>query len=195
MLICSDLPASQTFPGEILKEFSSVTVFCAAMMNSMHNTINPFTNLPFSIYNYHAIESILTGSKHFIRISEETLYLKKHKTTEDFIYSLYQKYLGISVSNNEMKTINSILGNLKEEALRMIEANNAEQFKSGHLTFVVEYINGGKKIQVKTIFINLTEKKNILKIALNKSWHQLSWKIHTETFLYLSNDIKSKSIS
>ncbi len=186
ILICTDIPVDQILPGEILKEFSSVTVFCAAMMNSIHNTINPFTNQPFSMYNYHAIESILTGSKRFIKTSEKVLYLKENKTIEDFIDSLYQMYLGISVSKKEMRTINSILGKLKAEALRMIDADNVEQFKIGHITFIVEYINGEKKIQVKTLFINLIEKKENLEIALNKSWHHSSWKIHTETFLYIS---------
>ena len=83
ILIRSTLLPDQTFPEGIRKEFSKITIFYAAMMNAISNTINPATQQFFSIYNYHAIESILMRSGCFIKESDDTLEFKNTKRRKE----------------------------------------------------------------------------------------------------------------
>ena len=190
ILIRSTLLPDQTFPEGIRKEFSKITIFYAAMMNAISNTINPATQQFFSIYNYHAIESILMRSGCFIKESDDTLEFKTHKTPERTINLLNYQLFGITFDHKGAQAVNTIFKNISREALRMMAANNPEQYKAGHIIFIVEYIDGIKKVLVKSIYINRNEHKKRLKRALFKSWHLSMWKIHTESFLYISNTMK-----
>jgi hypothetical protein len=189
ILIRSTLLPDQTFPESIRKEFSRITVFYSAMMNAISSTINPVTNQPFSIYNYHAIESILIRSGCFTKVSENTLNFKTHKTPAKFTQSLNYQLFGTSFDYKSCQAVNAILKNISQEALRMIAAKKPEQSKAGHIIFIVEYINGIKKILAKSIYINCNKHDKKIKISLLKSWHKSLWKIHTESFLYIPGTI------
>src|SRR5437868_12143560 len=53
--------------------FAEVSVFFAAMTRAISTTINPKTGEPYSMYNYTALERIISGSGLFVHVTQTDL--------------------------------------------------------------------------------------------------------------------------
>lgn len=194
ILIRTTLPPNHPLPEFIQQEFSAVTMFFAAMLRAISTAINPRTGKPFSIYNYHAQESILVGSGRFIKLSEDTFALKTHKFIEKAGKILFAEIFNMNLRDREHRKISSILKGVNKEVVRMIETNHPNEFRAGFIIFVVEYINGVSSVSVKSIFINRNDynKNRRRECFLHRLFIKTTFNIQIESYLYIYK--KNKSI-
>jgi len=193
ILIRTTLPPNHPLPEFIQAEFSTVTMFFAAMLRAISTAINPKTGKPFSIHNYHAQESMLLGSGRFIKLSEDSFTFRTHKFIEKAGKILFSEIFNINLREKESRKISSILSGVNKEVLRMIETNHPNEFKAGFTIFIIEYINGVSNISVKSIFLNRNDynKSKRWERCLHRFFIKTSFKIQIESFLYISNKTKT----
>lgn len=189
ILIRTNLPHNQPLPESIQKEFARCTVFYAAMLRAISAINNPRTGQPYSIYNYHVTESILLGSNKFVKVSEDITTIRAHRFLRDLNKRLYSQLFNINLRKKESRKISSILTGLSKEAIRMIEANNDEEFKIGFITFIVEYINGFLNISVRSVYINSSDYKKSSKRERRRRIFRIKtpWRLQTESYLFVTN--------
>lgn len=178
VFIRSNLSLSQSLPQAIQKEFHKTTLFIATMMKSISITINPKTGQPFSIYNYHALEAILTRSKLFSKSSENCVKLVTGAYSHHFSRLLFYQAFNIRLAHKQKHLFSSILSSMKNEAQRMLVAQHPEEYKVGYLIFVIEYINHKLTISVHTFYLDCHINKQAIeqapwkhKNAIATSWH------------------------
>lgn len=190
ILVRTTLPPNHPLPEFIQQEFSAVALFFAAMLRAISTAINPKTGNPFSIYNYHAQESILLGSGRFIKLSEDSFTFKTHKFIEKAGKILFSELFNMNLRERERRKISSILSGVNKEVVRMIETNHPNEFRAGFIIFIVEYINGVSNISVKSIFINRNDynKNKRRERFLHRFFIKTSFKMQIESYLYISKN-------
>ena len=192
ILIRTTVPPSEPLPPEVRDEFTAVMAFYAGMTRAMTFTPNPETGKPFSLFNYHAIERIVDNSGRFSKVSTDTLHFHTWATAEAFGRKLYHRLFGVKFGSRETRTISAVLETMGSEAIRMLEADNTQEYKAGHITFILEYLAGIPSITAKAIYIDCNSHRKGLKRAPWRHhrfsfFHRTSWTIQVENFLYLPN--------
>ncbi|MEZ4685173.1 MAG: hypothetical protein R3B47_03655 [Bacteroidia bacterium] len=186
------MPPSQPLPQEIRDEFARVMAFYAGMTRAMTFTNNPVSDQPFSLFNYHALERVMDNSGEFAKVTSDTIRFSTHATAKAFGRKLYTKLFGVKFAEKETRTISAILATMGEEAIRMMEAGNSEEYRVGHITFLLEYLAGIPSITARAMHIDCNaHEKNLRHPPWRRSrfnfFHRTSWTIQTEDFLYLAS--------
>lgn len=95
-------------------------------------------NQAYSIYNYHALETILKRSRKFVLRSEEQHEFRTHAVAEAFVPTLYYDLFGARLRAREQQLIHAVLGTLEQEAERMLASPYLEEYKVEYLAVVLD---------------------------------------------------------
>ena len=79
IMMASTVDDGSPMSQEVQDVFAEVSVFFAGMSRAITTTINPDTGEPYSLYNYTALERIISGSGLFVHVTEEDV---KYTTSE-----------------------------------------------------------------------------------------------------------------
>ena len=169
ILIKSDQIISRNLPQNIRSHFSEAVFLCVTMMKAMTQTINPNTNKPFSIYNYHALETLILGSGKFYKVFEEIQSFKSNKSHHDFSNAFYESLFGISLGYRNTLNISSILTSMTNEAHRMLTDNHSFEYRVGFLTFMIDY-NHNQSPSISLLIIHFDINNN------SSNFYKSPWK-------------------
>jgi hypothetical protein len=189
ILLRSDLPAQQPLPQFVQKKFSRGVILCSAINRALSSNINPITKRPYSIYNYHAINLLLLGTKQFEKILNKEISFTTKQVSVDFGHEFYKNLFDVHLNHKNKTIVSSILSSISREALRMIENQDRGEDKVGHITFILDYINGKSRIYIKSVFISCEENKESLQKAPchNTELGLTSWKLQIEDYLFIDS--------
>ena len=184
LLIRTDIPSHEVLPQFILQELSSTLIYFTGMLRALSATKNPHSGKPYSLYNFHAIESLLLASKHFKSIGKEKKSFLTDRYAHEFSQELYHRIFGVDFHHKELRNISSLLMNLGTEAERMIENDSVEEFKVGCCLIVFEYIDGIPKTYIQTVHLDCKKHKRSIQArpCQQKKSCPTAWTLYLESF-------------
>lgn len=166
--------------------FSEVAVFFAAMTKAISTTINPRTKKPYSIYNYTAINQIISGSGLFIPVSGLDINYQSDQFGEKFSEDVIKKVLGLDPGVHHLAFAKAMLTTMGKKAAEFLKNNSTD--KVGNIVFVCEYLYGMPV--VSAVVVNLDPQANRQAINLAPCTSVVSqhtnWKIHKDTYLFVT---------
>ncbi|WP_209329356.1 hypothetical protein [Lunatimonas salinarum] len=186
ILIRTTAPPSQLLPEELREEFSNASLLLSAMTVALSRTVNPISGHFFSLFNYHGIERILSGSGRFTKITEDFITYRAYHSSYEFGRRLFRKLLGVSLEQDAASVVLAILNSLGKEALRMSQQLHPQEFNVGHMMLVLENLAGVSSVTIKLFYFNAhVHSKQIRSEPCRKNrWHRSKWDVTVETYAF-----------
>ncbi|MCC5935829.1 MAG: hypothetical protein JJU34_00980 [Lunatimonas sp.] len=189
ILIRTTSPPSQNLPEELRQEFSIASSILAAMTVALSRTINPISGHFFSLYNYHGIERILSGSGRFTKVVEDSVTYNAYHSSHQFGRRLFQKLLGVSLDQEGTSVVLAILNSLGKEAMRMSTQAHPGESKVGHMMLILENLAGVASVTIKLFYFDVHLHSKYIQLAPCKKnrWHRSRWDVHVDTYAFNVN--------
>ncbi len=177
---------------EISKEakdvFAETSVFFAGMTRAITTTPNPHDNgNPYSIYNYHALESIIGGSGLFVHVTEEDLIHTTKKFGTEFSEDLIKGLLGLATGAGALSFAEAMISSMGKEALRINSSSESQESKVGNIVFVCEYLMGVPLVTAIVVYIDSKAHKQTINIGpcFKETSTSTTLKMHKDTYLFV----------
>lgn len=184
LLIKKTIPLETPLPAHVMWQFSNTYLYCAAMLKAIANTPHPSGQSNYSIYNQHALERIIQQSNQFLKLSSTEHVIHTDIVSDEFSHSLYQKLFDISLHKADIPLISNHIAQMGKEGMRMVKNASPEEYKTGFILFILEYINGVSNVTAKIIYFDVRAHRHQLKKTLCQRLFKCKSKWHIQTDYY-----------
>ncbi|RJE73523.1 hypothetical protein BGP78_18030 [Pseudoalteromonas sp. MSK9-3] len=181
---------TQPLPTPVVQTFSQVISLFSAMMKTLSTTKHPVTNTPYSLFNYHALSTLIDKTGYFVKTSDLALTIDAKNLHHTNHQKLFHQLLGQYIPHQELSFAPAMFNSLTNENLRMVEAGNRADFKSAYMVFICECIAGVPLISIQLFSLDSTQP--IFNPKTQSNWLKRLFKknhvyINKESYLYLMN--------
>lgn len=179
-----------TLMSEAAQEvFAEVSVFFAAMSRPMATTMNPATGKPFSLYNYTALQNIISGSDLFVQVTEEeVVYTSKRAGATDFSKELIESLLGLATGAGEMVFARAMIASIGKEGLNISASHTSFDSKVGNIVFVCEFLLGMPLVSAIVVYPDMFNNKRAFQLGpcINgSSGESITLNMHKDTYTFV----------
>jgi hypothetical protein len=182
--IDSDTPLAQ----DVQDVFSEVSVFFAGMSRAITTTVNPDTGKSFSLYNYTALERIISGSGLFVHVTEEDVHYKTSQYGANFSKELIEALLGLATGAGALGFASAMISSIGNEGLNIGGSSSTSESKVGNIVFVCEYLLGMPIISAIVVYMDA--KKHMQQFKLGPCFSEKSvtteWTMHKDTYMFVT---------
>lgn len=187
IMISSTVNNSEAISDVAQKVFAETSVFYAGMTKAISSTINPDTKQPYSLYNYSALDSIISKSGLFVHVTEEDVSYTSEKGGASFSVELIESIIGLATGTGVLKFAESMVSSLGKEAFTISQSSSGEHKKVANIIFVCEYLMGVPLVSALVISMDCDEHQQQLKVGpcFHESTQSLTWKFHKDTYLFV----------
>jgi len=188
IMMATTVGASAEIEESVRKVFSEVSVFFAAMTKAISLTENPATKKPYSLYNYEALEKIITGSGCFIRVTEQDVFHKTDQGGAKLGKELLQGLLGLATGAGALSFASAMISSIGKESVNLAAASEEQNSKVGNIIFVCEYLMGMPSISAIVVYLDARAHKKEINAgpcfkAQSKS---LTFTMHKDTYMFVT---------
>ncbi|MBD1581225.1 hypothetical protein [Pseudoalteromonas sp. S16_S37] len=188
IMMASTIDANNELSESVQKVFSEVSVFFAGMSRAITTTINPATKKPYSLYNYEALQNVISGSGLFVHVTEEDVSYETSSFGADFSKELIESLLGLATGTGEMSFASAMVSSIGKEGLNLSGSSSTSQSKVGNIVFVCEYLFGMPSISAIVVYADCDQHKQQLKLGpcFSESSISTKWKLHKDTYMFVT---------
>lgn len=204
MMVTTDMDPSH-LNVSVREVFNEVSVFWAAMTKAISATTNPVTNMPFSIYNYEAIEKIISGCGHFVPVTRETVEFKTESCGDQWSKEMVGTVLGVPSSAGELNFAHAMMCSMGKAAWNMSRNNATNDMKVGNVVFVCEYLMGTPCVSAIVVHADMAENSRSVRMnpCAASSSVSTTWKLYKDKYMFVtpnfmkeySGDLRSSASS
>ncbi|MEO1049299.1 MAG: hypothetical protein AAFX87_01645 [Bacteroidota bacterium] len=188
IMLASTIDSSQPLSQEVQSVFSEVSVFYAGMSRAITTTINPNTGQPYSLYNYHALQRIISGSGLFVHVTEEDVSYSTTSVGMEFSKQLLESLLGLATGAGALSFASAMISSMGDEGLRIAGSKTSSESKVANIVFVCEYLLGMPIVSAIVVYADC--KKNEQQLQLGPCFKEQSthteWKLHKDTYIFVT---------
>lgn len=168
--------------------FAEVSVFFSAMTRAISTTENPSTGKPYSLYNYTALERIISGSGLFIHVTESDLEHETHSFGATFSKELLEGLLGLATGVGAMSFAQGMLASIGKEAIRMGADTSSTDSKVANIVFVCEYLLGMPMVTAIVVYADVHSNKESFELGpcFKVSNEKHKWTMHKDTYMFVT---------
>jgi hypothetical protein len=180
----SGTPLSQS----VQDVFSEVSVFFAGMSRAITTTINPDTNKNYSLYNYTALERVISGSGLFVHVTEEDVTYKTSEFGANFSKNLLEALLGLATGAGALGFASAMMASIGKEGLNLSTSSSTSESKVANIVFVCEYLLGMPMVSAIVIYADAKTHKQQIKLGpcFSESSVTTSWEMHKDTYMFVT---------
>ncbi len=188
IMMASTIDTNTPISDSVQKVFAEVSVFFAGMSRAITNTINPATNKPYSLYNYEALQNVISGSGLFVHVTEEDVKYDTKSFGADFSKELIESLLGLATGTGEMRFASAMISSIGKEGLNISGSSNTNQSKVGNIIFVCEYLLGMPVVSAIVVYADCEKNSQQLKLGpcFSESSVSTSWTLHKDTYMFVT---------
>ncbi len=188
IMISSTVDSNEPIEKSVQDIFAEVSVFFAAMTKAISTTINPVTKKPYSIYNYTALNNVISGSGLFVHVTEEDVTYKSSSFGMDFSKEMIEALLGLATGAGEMSFASAMVASLGREGLAISESHSSVDSKVANIVFVCEYLLGMPIVSALVVYADVDINKQYLKIGpcFKEETVHTTWQLHKDTYLFVT---------
>ena len=195
MMLSTDMDPSN-LNVSVREVFNEVSVFWAAMTKAISATTNPATDMPFSIYNYEAIEKIISGCGHFVPVTRETVQFKTESCGDQWSKEMVGTVLGVPAGAGELNFAHAMMCSMGKAAWNMSRSNETNDAKVGNVVFVCEYLMGTPCVSAIVVHADMAENSRSVRMnpCAASSNVSTTWKLYKDKYMFVTpNFIKEYS--
>ncbi|MEZ4685172.1 MAG: hypothetical protein R3B47_03650 [Bacteroidia bacterium] len=188
IMMASTIDSGTPMSQDTQDVFSEVSVFFAGMSRAITTTINPNTGKPYSLYNYTALERIISGSGLFVHVTEEDVKYTTKQFGANFSKDLIEALLGLATGAGAMGFASAMVASIGQEGLNISGSSSTSDSKVGNIVFVCEYLLGMPIISAIVVYADAHEHKQQLQIGpcFKESSVQTTWTMHKDTYMFVT---------
>ncbi|MFC3034419.1 hypothetical protein ACFOEE_18080 [Pseudoalteromonas fenneropenaei] len=188
IMMSSTVDASTPLSESVQQVFAEVAVFFAGMSRAITTTINPDTNKPYSLYNYQALQNIISGSGLFVHVTEEDVSYQTSSFGADFSKELIESLLGLATGTGEMSFASAMVSSIGKEGLNISGSKSSSNSKVGNIVFVCEYLFGMPSVSAIVVYADCEQNKQQLKLGpcFSESSVSTKWTLHKDTYMFVT---------
>ncbi|CAH9049511.1 hypothetical protein PSECIP111951_01275 [Pseudoalteromonas holothuriae] len=188
IMMSSTVDANNELSDSVQKVFSEVSVFFAGMSRAISTTINPATKKPYSLYNYEALQNVISGSGLFVHVTEEDVNYETSSFGADFSKELIESLLGLATGAGEMSFASAMVSSIGKEGLKLSGSSKTSSSKVGNIVFVCEYLFGMPSISAIVVYAECDQHAQQLKLGpcFSESSISSKWKLHKDTYMFVT---------
>ncbi|WMN59140.1 hypothetical protein NI389_13080 [Pseudoalteromonas xiamenensis] len=188
IMMASTIDANTPLSESVQKVFAEVSVFFAGMSRAITTTKNPATNKPYSLYNYEALQNIISGSGLFVHVTEEDVKYETKSFGADFSKELIESLLGLATGAGEMSFASAMVSSIGKEGLNISGSSSQTNSKVGNIVFVCEYLMGMPIVSAIVVYADCQQNKQQLKLGpcFSESSMSTSWTLHKDTYMFVT---------
>ncbi|MCC5935828.1 MAG: hypothetical protein JJU34_00975 [Lunatimonas sp.] len=188
IMMASTVDSGNPITKEVQDVFAEVSVFFAGMSRAITTTINPDTGKPYSLYNYTALERIISGSGLFVHVTETDLSYESHQWGANFSKELLEALLGLATGAGALSFATAMISSIGQEGLNISGSSSRSDSKVGNIVFVCEYLLGMPSISAIVVYADANTHKQQLDIGpcFKESSVTTNWEMHKDTYLFVT---------
>lgn len=188
IMMSSTTDSSSPITQDVQKLFSEVSVFFAGMSRAITTTINPATKQHYSLYNYEALERVISGSGLFVHVTEEDMSYKTSQFGVNFSKELLEALLGLATGAGALSFASAMVSSIGNEGVNISGQSNSSNSKVGNIIFVCEYLLGMPVISALVFSMDASTHKQQFKLGpcFQESSTKTEWKIHKDTYMFVT---------
>lgn len=171
-----------------LKAFEEVSVFFSAMTKAISTTTNPETQTSYSLYDYDAINKIISNSGLFSIITQEEIDYQTSSWGVSLNIEFIEALIGFAAPSPDLITIfSSLIRSMGKEAITMSNKSSSSKGKVGTIVFVCEYLLGAVSITSLVLYADVSENSHNFAIGACFTEHNesLTWHLNKDTYLFI----------
>ena len=188
IMMASTIDSGTPMSQEVQDVFAEVSVFFAGMSRAITTTINPATKKPYSLYNYTALERVISGSGLFVHVTEEDVLYKTQQFGANFSKELLEALLGLATGAGALGFASAMISSIGNEGLNLSESSSTSESKVGNIVFVCEYLLGMPSISAIVVYADAKEHKQQIQLGpcFKESSVTTEWKMHKDTYMFVT---------
>lgn len=188
IMMASTVDSNTPMSQEVQDVFAEVSVFFAGMSRAITTTINPETKKPFSLYNYTALERVISGSGLFVHVTEEDVLYKTEQFGANFSKDLIEALLGLATGAGALGFAQAMIASIGNEGVNISQSSSTSESKVGNIVFVCEYLLGMPIISAIVVYADAKEHKQQLQLGpcFSEQSVQTSWTMHKDTYMFVT---------
>ncbi|MDC1162521.1 hypothetical protein OAT18_03685 [Tenacibaculum sp.] len=188
ILMASTVDSGAPLSQEVQDVFSEVSVFFAGMSRAIATTINPETKKPYSLYNYTALQRVISGSGLFVHVNEEDVSYKTNQYGANFSKELLEALLGLATGAGALSFASAMMSSIGKEGVNIGGGNSGLDDKVGNIIFICEYLLGMPVISAKVIYTDAKQHKQQFTLGpcFKESSVSTEWVIHRDTYMFVT---------
>lgn len=187
MMSSTDL-TSENITQSVRDVFNEVSVFFAAMTKAISTTINPVTKQPYSIYDYVALDNIISGSGLFVHVTEEDITYTTSSYGADFSQELIEGLLGLATGSGELSFAQAMIASMGSAGLEISGSQSSSDSKVANIIFVCEYLLGMPVVSAIVVYCDMTTNIQQVKVGpcFSETTVSTSWIMHKDTYMFVT---------
>lgn len=191
IMLATTVGASAEIEESVRKVFAEVSVFFAAMTKAISSTVNPDTGERkehYSLYNYQALEKIISGSGCFIRVTEQDVTHTTSAWGATLSKELFQGLLGLATGAGALSFASAMISSIGSEGLKVAGASTAQNSKVGNIVFVCEHLMGMPSISAIVVYMDASTHKKELQAGpcFKATSESMTFNMHKDTYMFVT---------
>lgn len=139
---------------KVTQLFQEVAVFFAGMTRAITTTINKATNKPYTIYDYEALNNVISGSGLFVNVARENIRYESNQFGATFSKQLVEAVLGLATGEGALSFASSLVASVGSNAIEISESNSSTNTHSAAIMFICECLLGMPSITAIVVSID-----------------------------------------
>lgn len=170
-----------------LKAFEDVSVFYAAMTKAISTTIDPATQKSYSLYNYAALEKVISNSGLFALVTQESVDYESSSWGASLSIGFIEALIGFATPMSLVSSFSSLIRSMGKEAITMGNQTKHSDAKVGTVVFVCEYLLGAVSISTLLVYADVTENYQAFQLGACFKEHSqnVTWHLNKDTYLFI----------
>lgn len=190
IMLATTVGASAVIEESVRKVFDEVSVFFAAMSKAISTSVNPDspTKEHYSLYNYQALERVISGSGCFIRVTEQDVTHTTSSWGANLSKELIQGLLGLATGTGALSFASAMISSIGQEGLKISSAKEGSNSKVGNIVFVCEYLMGMPSISAIVVYMDAAAHKTELQAGPCVHAHSetFTFNMHKDTYMFVT---------
>ncbi len=187
MLSSTEL-GGDTISDAVRAVFAEVSVFFAAMTKAISTSIDPTTGLPYSLYNYTAIQNVIDGSGLFVHVTEEDIVHKTSSFGATFSQELIEGLLGLATGVGALSFAQGMIASMGKAGLQIGLNTSSTDNKVANIIFICEYLLGMPIVSAMVVYCDMTENMQTFKAGpcFSETSTTLTVTMHKDTYMFVT---------
>lgn len=190
IMLATTVGASAEIQESVRKVFAEVSVFFAAMTKAISATPIPGskTGEHYSLYNYDALERVISGSGCFIHVTEMDITHTTSSWGATFSKELIKGLLGLATGVGALGFAQAMISAVGKEGLKLSAGRDDSSSRVGNIVFVCEYLLGMPSISAIVVYINasLHTKEFQAGPCISGKSTEKTFVMHKDTYMFVT---------
>lgn len=190
IMLATTVSESAEIQDSVRKVFAEVSVFFAAMTKAISTTEIPNspTHAHYSLYNYDALERVISGSGCFIRVTELDVTHTTSSWGATFSKELIQGLLGLATGAGALNFATAMISAIGNEGVKISGDKSSQTSKVGNIVFVCEYLLGMPSISAIVVYIDAKQQQQVFNAGpcFKTSSQSLTFVMHKDTYMFVT---------